>query len=87
MDTIPISKARENLFGLVDQAIESHKPIAIASKRGDVIVIAKQDWEAIQETLYLTSIPGMAESIIAAANTPIEECIPLEDLDLWQLGE
>jgi len=53
-------------------------PIAIASKRGDVV--AKEDWEAIQETLYLTSIPGMAESIIAAANTPIEECIPLEDL-------
>ena len=49
-------------------------------------MIAKEDWEAIQETLYLTSIPGMAESIIAAANTPIEECIPPEDLDLW-LGE
>ena len=86
MDTIPISQARENLFSLVDRAIELHKPIAIASKRGDVVVIAKEDWEAIQETLYLNSIPGMADSIIAAANTPIEECIPLKDLDLW-LGE
>lgn len=86
MDTVPVSKARENFFGLIDQAIESHKPIAITSKRGDVVVIAREDWEAIQETLYLTSMPGMVESIILAANTPTEDCTPLEDVDLW-LGE
>lgn len=86
MESVPISKARENLFTLVDSAIESHKPITITSKRGDAVLIAKEDWEAIQETLYLNSIPGMAESILEAAQTPIEECIPLEELEKW-VGE
>ncbi len=45
-------------------------------------MISQEDWEAIQETLYLMSIPGMKESIIEGANTPIEECIFLEDLTL-----
>ena len=81
MEAIPISKARENLFSLVDRTIQSHKPIAIASKRGSVVLIAEEDWEAIQETLYLNSIPGLAQSIIDAANDPNEEFISIEELD------
>jgi prevent-host-death family protein len=82
METIPASRAREKLFNLIDRTLESHKPIAISSRRGNVVMISQEDWEAIQETLYLMSIPGMKESIIEGANTPIEECIPLEDLTL-----
>ena len=45
------------------------------------ILVSKEDWDAIQETLYLSSIPGMVESIKAGGSEPIEDCVPVEELD------
>ena len=63
MTTLSASEARANLYRLIDQAAESHKPIVISGKRGNAVLIAEQDWAAIQETLFLLSVPGMRESI------------------------
>jgi len=79
MKTIAITKARSNLYKLIDEVIQSSEPIQITGKRGNAILISEQDWRAIQETLYLLSIPGMRESIQEGLKTPIEECS--EDLD------
>jgi len=79
MKTIAITKARSNLYKLIDEVIQSSEPIQIIGKRGNAILISEQDWRAIQETLYLLSIPGMRESIQEGLKTPIEECS--EDLD------
>jgi antitoxin YefM len=65
------SDARANLYRLIDQAAESHEPIIITGKRSSAVLIAEDDWRAIQETLYLLSIPGMRESIIAARKEPL----------------
>ncbi len=74
MKTIPVSKARANLYKLLDEAAESHEPIQITGKRGNAILVSEEDWRSIQETLYLLSIPGMRESIRKGLETPIEEC-------------
>ncbi len=74
MKTISITKARSNLYKLIDEIIESRQPIQITGKRGNAILISEDDWRAIQETLYLLSIPGMRESIREGLNTPLEEC-------------
>ncbi len=63
MHTLSASEARANLYRLMDQAAESHEPIVIAGKRGNAVLISSEDWDAIQETLYLLSVPGMRESI------------------------
>ena len=81
MDLFTVREARDNLYRLIDQVAEHHTPIVISGKRNDAILIAKEDWDAIQETLYLSRIPGMTESIRKAAAEPIEECVPLKDLD------
>lgn len=81
MDLLSVREARDNLYRLIDEVAEHHKPIAISGKRNDAILLSKEDWEAIQETLYLSSIPGMAESIHKAAAEPIEDCTAVEDLD------
>ena len=81
MDYLSVREARDNLYRLVDDVTEHHKPVVISGKRSDVVLVSKEDWDAIQETIYLTSIPGMRESIQKAAAEPIEECIPLADLD------
>jgi prevent-host-death family protein len=71
--TIPISQARANIFKLVEEANKEHHPIIITGKN-DAVLLSLDDWNAIQETLYLNSIPNMKESIIEGLNTPIEEC-------------
>jgi prevent-host-death family protein len=74
-----LDEAKENLQQLVDQVVESHSPIVITSKRKNAVLVSEEDWESIQETLYLLSVPGMRESIQAGLATPIEDCS--EELD------
>jgi len=74
MTILTATKARAKLYALIDEAAESHEPIQITGKRSNAILIAEEDWSAIQETLFLLSIPGMRESIKDGLNTPIEDC-------------
>jgi hypothetical protein len=41
----------------------------ITSKKGDAVLLSKEDWESLQETVYLQSIPGLVESIREAEQT------------------
>jgi antitoxin YefM len=74
MTTLSATEARKCLYSLVDDVAESHDPIQIVGKRNSAVLISEEDWRAIQETLYLTSIPGMRESIQDGIKSPIEEC-------------
>jgi antitoxin YefM len=75
MKVITASKARATLYRLLDETGDSHEPIEITGKRSNVVMLNKKDWNAIQETLYLLSIPGMRESIRKGLKTPIDECV------------
>lgn len=75
MKVVSASKARANLYRLLDEAADSHEPIEITSKRSNVILLDKKDWRAIQETLYLLSIPRMRESIRKGLKTSLEDCL------------
>jgi prevent-host-death family protein len=74
MQTLSASEARANLYRLIDDAATSHEPIVITGKRNNAVLIAEEDWSAIQETMYLLSIPGMRESIREGMNTAASEC-------------
>ena len=74
MKTLTATKAREELYKLLDEASSSHEPIQITGKRSNAVLISIEDWKAIQETLYLLSIPGMRESIREGLETPLEKC-------------
>jgi len=70
MTDLNASEARANLYRLLDQAAETHKPVRIAGKRNNAVLVSEDDWNAIQETLYLLAIPGMRESIREGLRTP-----------------
>ena len=72
MHTLTASEARANLYRLIDQTAQSHQPIHISGKRTSAVLVAAEDWQAIQETLYLLSIPGMRESIKEAMAEPLQ---------------
>jgi len=74
MTTLSATEARKCLYSLVDDVAESHDPIQIVGKRHSAFLVSEDDWRAIQEILYLTSIPGMRESIQDGLKSPIEEC-------------
>ena len=75
MAVITATKARSNLYALIDQTKNFHEPIVISGKRNNAVLISEDDWNSIQETLYLCSIPGMRESILEASKEPLEESV------------
>lgn len=79
MPTLTATEARKRLFTLVDEVAESHEPIQIVGKRNSAFLVSEEDWRAIEETLYLSSLLGMRESIRDGLKTPVEECE--EELD------
>ena len=56
--------------------------ITVNTKDGNVVIISEEDYNGLMETLYLSSIPGMKEKIVEGLKTPIEDCIP-EDQVEW----
>ena len=79
MPSLTATEARKRLCRLLDDVAESHDPIQIAGKRHSAVLVSEEDWRAIQETIYLPSIPRMRESIVKGLKTPIEKCD--EELD------
>ena len=79
MTAIMASEARANLYRLIDEVASSRKPLLISGKRNNAVLVSEEDWTAIQETLFLLSVPGMRESIREGMDTPVDKCD--EDLD------
>ena len=75
MTIMTATAARSNLYNLIDRTKEFHEPIIISGKRNNAVLISEDDWNSIQETLYLCSIPGMRESILEASEESLEESI------------
>jgi len=73
MTILTASEARANLYRLIDQTAESHQPIFISGKRTVAVLLSEDDWKAIQETLFLLSVPGMRESIKEGMAEPLEQ--------------
>jgi prevent-host-death family protein len=73
MPSITTTEARKRLYGLIDEVQETHDPVRITGRRGSAVLISEDDWRAVQETLYLVSIPGMRESILKGLATPTDE--------------
>lgn len=81
MSAINITNARKELYNLVEDVNLYSEPTLIVSKKGNAVLISESDWNAIQETIYLNSIPGMVESIKEGMDTAIEDCVPEEDVE------
>ena len=64
MMTLNVTEARANLYKLIDDTTVSHEPVVITGKRCNAVLLAEDDWNAINETLHLLSVPGMRESIL-----------------------
>ena len=65
MTAISITQARSNLYKILADVNRNSEPITLTNSRGkNGVLISEDDWNAIQETLYINSVPGLTESIL-----------------------
>jgi prevent-host-death family protein len=79
MKTLTATEARKRLYKLLDEIAVTCEPVQITGRRTNAVLVSESDWRALEETVHLVSIPGMAESIREGLATPIEDCV--EELD------
>lgn len=75
MSILNATSARNNFFRIIDEALTTHKPATVTGKSGNVIIISEEDYNSIQETMYLCGISGMREKIVKGLKTPLDECV------------
>ena len=72
MNAVNATSARKNLYRLISDVNSNSTPITITNSRGkNAVLLSEDDWNAIQETIYLNSVPGMVNSILK--EEPLEE--------------
>jgi antitoxin YefM len=76
MNCMSASDARDKLDNLLEETAKAHEPVLITGPRSNAVLIAEEDWNSIQETLHLLSVPGMGPSIRKGLETPIGDCEP-----------
>lgn len=82
MPSISATALRKDLYNIIAKVNDDCEPIAITNTRGKgAVLVGEDDWAAIEETLYLNSIPGMAESLAQAQSENPEECVTEDELD------
>ena len=74
MNIMNASDAREKLYRLLDETASDHEPVLITGPRSNAVLVGEEDWNSIQETLHLLSVPGLGESIIEGLATPVDQC-------------
>jgi len=74
MPTLNVKNAKEKLDIILEEIQNTYEPVIIAGEKHSAVLVSEKVWRSIEETLYLTSIPNMKESIIAGMNEKIEDC-------------
>ncbi len=74
MNVFNATEASSKLYALIDETTDTHQPILITGKRGNAVLLAEDDWKAINATLHLLSVPGMKESIQEGMATNLDDC-------------
>jgi PHD/YefM family antitoxin component YafN of YafNO toxin-antitoxin module len=81
MTSVTATKFRQNIFNYLSETIKYNSPMQVTTKEGNAVVISEQDYNALQETLYLVSIPDMRETIIEGLDTPLDECVSEDEVE------
>jgi prevent-host-death family protein len=68
-----VSQVRADIYNVMDETAQTHEPVLITGKRNNVVMLSQEDWNAIEETLYLNAIPNMASSIQESMNASDDE--------------
>lgn len=83
MTNTNITNFRKNAFAYIEQAITYNDVINVNTKKGNAVIMSEEDYNGLMETLYLSSVPGLKESILEAAKEPISEQTKYVEDEQW----
>lgn len=78
MTTVTTTKARADLYKLIEVLQTGQPPVLITGKKGNAVLVSEDEWRSIEETLYLQSIPGMEDSIVAGMKEPLSQSVKID---------
>ena len=82
MTSISATNLRKDLYRTIEQVNESCTPVMVTNSKGKgAVLVGEDEWAAIEETLYLMGIPGMAESLIEGMQAGPEDCVSEDELN------
>ena len=83
--TINITTARKEIDNIAKEVNEGYEEVFVynATNGNNMVILSEEDWKAIQETMYLNSVPGMADSILEAAEEPLDEGVVYDESEPW----
>lgn len=76
-----ITNFRKNIFNILEQTIKHNEPVNVSTKDGNAVILSEEDYNTLMETVYLSSIPSQRKKIIEGLNTPLEECLPENEVE------
>lgn len=82
METVSITNARNDLYRLAENAAQYGIPVRITGKKGDVVLLSADDWDAIQETIFLNTNKEVRDSILDLMKAPDSDFV--EDIG-WDI--
>jgi len=72
---------RKSLFGLLEQTIKYSEPVNISTKDGNAVLLSEDDYNGIMETLYLSSVPALEQTIVDGLHTPLDDCVSEDEVE------
>ena len=82
MNAMDATKARKNLFKIMAFVNDNSQPLTLTNSKGkNAVLVGQNDWNAIQETMYLNSVPSITESLIKGKNTPLADCLSEDEVE------
>lgn len=81
MITLSVTKFRKDVYNILNQTIKYNEPVNVNTKDGNAVILSEEDYNGLIETLYLTSIPEVKNSIVEGLNTPLAECIDEDEVE------
>ena len=82
MNHINLKDPNPTLVDLIDKVNQSQEATLITiDEQKQAILVSLEEWKGLQETLYLSSIPGVKDDLVEEKNTSWEDCVPLEKVE------
>ena len=82
MNHINLKEPNPTLANLIDQVNQGQQATLITiNEQKQAVLVSLEEWNGLQETLYLSSIPGLKDDLIAGKNTSWEDCVPLDKVE------
>ncbi|MCL2882500.1 MAG: type II toxin-antitoxin system Phd/YefM family antitoxin [Coriobacteriia bacterium] len=78
MTTVNATALRNNLFDYLALAVTSGDTINVTTKNGNAIILSEEEYQGLQETLYLLSIPGMKDRLAEGLQATLDDTVAFE---------